>query len=158
MKKLLFLFLILFAINASVISAEPFNKPRQKKKSVSASNFTSKNYAKNKRGLVQKLLNITGAKKQVEEILKTMTDVLPKGTKQAFIDPLDPDEMVKQVIPVYERYLSISELQAIIQFYKTPAGKKLLKAQPKIMEDSMVVMKVYVQKKLEESMNKNLKE
>lgn len=155
MKHLLFLFFILFVINASAITEEPFNKPKPRKKTVDTSNLVAKTYAKNKRELVQKLLNITGAKKQVEEILKTMTDVLPKGSKQAFIDPLDPDEMVEQVVPVYERYLSVDELKAIIQFYKTPAGKKLLKAQPKIMEDSMVVMKVYVQKKLAESMNKN---
>ena len=158
MKHLFFLFFILFVINASAITEEPFNKPEQKKISGDTSNLVAKTYAKNKRGLVQKLLNITGAKEQVEEILKTMTDVLPKDSRQAFIDPLDPEEMVKQVVPVYERYLSIDELEAIIQFYETPAGKKLLKAQPRIMEDSMIVMKVYVQKKLAESMNINLKE
>jgi|GEM_PF-2509412 len=153
MKHLLFLFFILFVISASAITEQPFNQPEQKEKSADSSNVEAKTYAKDKRGLVLKLLKITGAKKQAEDILKQMTEILPAEARQAFIDPLDPDEMVAQIVPVYKRYLDVDELRAIIEFYETPAGKKLLKAQPKIMEDSMIVMKVYVQNKFAESMN-----
>ena len=152
MKHLLFLFFVLLVINVSAITEQPFNKNNQKAKSADNSNVNAENYAKNKRGLILKLLEITGAKKQVEEILNTMTKVLPKDTRQSFIDPLDPQEMVEQIIPVYERYLDIDELKAIIKFYETPAGKKLLQAQPKILEDSMIVMKIYVQEKLADSL------
>ena len=154
MKHLFLTVLILFAINAIAVIKEPFNKPKEKNSSI----IKAKTFATNKRGLVLKLLEITNAKKQVEEILKTMTEILPKNAKQVFVDPLKPDEMIAQIVPVYERYLSVDDLKSIIQFYETPTGKKLLKAQPKILEDSMIVMKVYVQKKLKKSMNKNLKE
>lgn len=49
------------------------------------------------------------------------------------------DELISMLVPVYQRHLTESDLDAIIQFYETPVGKKLAKATPAISEESMQV-------------------
>ena len=101
-----------------------------------------------KRELVVELLQLVNAKKQSQEILNSMIKMLPEDVRNSFKKALNPDEMIELITPVYEKYLTAEDLESIIKFYKSPAGKKLLEAQPKIMKDSMIVMKVYAQKKL----------
>ncbi len=49
------------------------------------------------------------------------------------------DDLVEMLVPVYHKYLSEDDLDAIIAFYRTPAGKKLADSTPDIMRDSMKV-------------------
>ena len=101
-----------------------------------------------KRALVVELLQLVNAKQQSKEVLDSMIKMMPSDVRDTFKKALNADEMMELVIPVYEKYLTIDDLKSVIKFYKSPAGKKLLEAQPKIMKDSMIVMKVYAQKKL----------
>ena len=41
------------------------------------------------------------------------------------------DKMIKAVIPVYKKYLTLDDLKEIIKFYETPVGKKLSEMNPK---------------------------
>jgi len=45
--------------------------------------------------------------------------------------------------PIYMKYLSNEDLINLINFYKTPSGKKLAKHTPKISEELSVVMAVW---------------
>jgi hypothetical protein len=47
------------------------------------------------------------------------------------------DEMVQAMVPVYQKYLTRGDLQAMTAFYESPAGEKLLKEMPAIMSESM---------------------
>ncbi len=49
------------------------------------------------------------------------------------------DELTEMLVPVYKKYLSEDELDDIIAFYNTRAGKKLASSNPKIMQESMVI-------------------
>jgi uncharacterized protein len=49
------------------------------------------------------------------------------------------DELVDMLAPVYYKHLSMAEMEDIIKFYKTPAGKKLAEKTPLIMQESMQV-------------------
>ena len=107
-----------------------------------------KKKTEDKRALVVELLQLVNAKQQSQDILNSMIKMLPTDVRDSFKKALNADEMMELVIPVYEKYLTTEDLEGIIGFYKSPAGKKLLIAQPKIMKDSMIVMKVYAEKKL----------
>lgn len=48
------------------------------------------------------------------------------------------DDLVTLLAPVYEKHLTEADLNEIIKFYNTPAGKKLAQKSPLIMQDSMV--------------------
>jgi hypothetical protein len=48
------------------------------------------------------------------------------------------DDLVTLLAPVYEKHLTEADLNEVIKFYNTPAGKKLAQKNPAIMQDSMV--------------------
>ncbi|MFI2741154.1 DUF2059 domain-containing protein [Zhouia sp. PK063] len=48
-------------------------------------------------------------------------------------------DLAKMLVPVYKKHLSVTDLDAIIKFYKSPAGKKIALATPDIMAESMQV-------------------
>lgn len=52
---------------------------------------------------------------------------------------LSVDDMVGMLTPVYERHLSIQDLQAVTAFYQSPAGIKFAEASPAVMQESMAV-------------------
>ena len=126
--------------------------------SINQSDINIKKLSDNKRMLVIELLQLVKAKKQSQQVLDSMIQTMPLDVQNTFKEALNADEMMKLVIPVYERYLTVDDLKNVITFYRSPAGNKLLEAQPKIMKDSMIVMKVYVQKKLSERLNLEKKE
>ena len=148
MKKYTLFLAIMFA---SVIFAETSEDIITK--SAKQSDINIKKLSDNKRTLVIELLQLVKAKEQSQQVLDSMIQTMPLDVQATFKEALNADEMMKLVIPVYERYLTVDDLKNVIAFYRSPAGKKLLEAQPKIMKDSMIVMKVYVQKKLSEKMN-----
>ena len=121
--------------------------------SINKSEVNIKKLSEDKRTLVIELLQLVNAKEQSQQVLDSMIQTMPLDVQATFKEALNADEMMKLVIPVYERYLTVDDLKSVITFYQSPAGKKLLDAQPKIMKDSMIVMKVYVQKKLSERLN-----
>ncbi len=67
------------------------------------------------------------------------------------------DELTDMLIPVYSKHLTLDDLKGIIQFYESPAGKKLASKNPLIVQESMVIGQEWgykigmeIQKKLEE--------
>ncbi|HEY3429296.1 MAG TPA: DUF2059 domain-containing protein [Cyclobacteriaceae bacterium] len=49
------------------------------------------------------------------------------------------DDLVTMLTPVYEKHMTEAEMNEVIKFYSTPAGKKLAEKTPAIMEESMAV-------------------
>jgi uncharacterized protein len=47
------------------------------------------------------------------------------------------DEMVDAMVPIYQKHLTKSDLDAIIGFYSSPVGQRLLKEQPAMMAEAM---------------------
>lgn len=44
-------------------------------------------------------------------------------------------------VQVYQQYMSQAEMQAVIDFYRSPAGQKLLEAQPLAIRDAKEIMR-----------------
>lgn len=64
------------------------------------------------------------------------------------------DELTEMLVPVYKKYLSEDELDEIIAFYNTPAGKKLASSNPQIMQESMSIGQAWGAKLGEKVMRK----
>ncbi len=62
---------------------------------------------------------------------------VPDSFWEKFIASVDPDELVELIVPIYDRHLDHQDIRAIIRFYESPAGKKLILVQPRIVRDSM---------------------
>ncbi len=46
-------------------------------------------------------------------------------------------EFVDSVVPLYSRTFTLAELNALLAFYRSPFGQRLLEVQPVIMQESM---------------------
>jgi uncharacterized protein len=106
-----------------------------------------------KAALVQQLMQITGGGKEGEQYIDYMTGqvhqamskVMPQPDRlQQFMDAfgknlatrVTPEQVENASIAIYAQHLSVDDLQAIIAFYKTPAGQDVLKALPLINQES----------------------
>ena len=47
------------------------------------------------------------------------------------------DELLDAMIPVYQKHLTKGDIDALVAFYATPTGEKMLKEMPAIMSESM---------------------
>jgi hypothetical protein len=47
------------------------------------------------------------------------------------------DEIIDAMVPIYQRHLTKSDLEAVIAFYSSPVGQRLLKEQPAMMAEGM---------------------
>lgn len=46
-------------------------------------------------------------------------------------------EFIDSMVPLYGRNFELAELKALLQFYQSPLGQRLLEAQPVLMRESM---------------------
>jgi hypothetical protein len=123
--------------------------------------------AQTKKENIRELLVLMGAEEQYGQSIKTMvpmmlrqyqssateaqrkilTDFANKEGKVMMKTVLDQD-----ITAYYEKTFTDGEIRDILAFYKTPAGKKLVKSSPEIQQElSQVMMKKYLpefQKKL----------
>ena len=104
-----------------------------------------------KRQKVIELLKVTRAPAQADTMMKNMTELLPPHVRNGLRNSIDINTLVSKVIPVYEKHLTIHEIDAMLAFYKSRTGRQILAKQPQIIRDSMIVMKVYIQDQLEKS-------
>ena len=63
---------------------------------------------------------------------------------------LDPAEMVDLVVPIYARHFSLEELNALLEFYGSPMGKKLIQEMPAITQESMAMGGEWGRRKVQE--------
>jgi hypothetical protein len=68
-------------------------------------------------------------KKQLHEM---MEDVMNQA-----MGPAAMREMLEATVPVYQRHLSKSDLDAMVAFYSSPVGQKILHEQPAMVQESM---------------------
>ena len=40
--------------------------------------------------------------------------------------------------PIYHKYLTLEEIEGLIQFYKTPLGRKAISVMPKMTQEGMI--------------------
>ncbi len=64
------------------------------------------------------------------------------------------DEIVKDVVPVYQRHLTKADVTALITFYSSPVGQKVLREQPAMVRESMEATAAGQQRKMESLMTR----
>ena len=92
---------------------------------------------------IRKLLVLMDAGTTFETALETQVDLMKRTAKD--IPPRFWDELVKEIdanaflellVPIYDKHLSADDLEALIVFYQTPSGKRLISVLPLIMSES----------------------
>ena len=105
-----------------------------------------------KRELIVKFIEVFGTKAAMIQNLGNMMKSLPADDPQSqrLKDSIKVDEILERLVPVYDKQFSEEELQKFIDFYSSPAGRKLLQGIPVIMQKSVQVSAEYFQEKFPE--------
>ncbi len=78
--------------------------------------------------------------KKAEMINKINKDINRIVTQynQRLMEKLDFNTIIETVYyPLYDKYFTEEDLQAMIDFYKTPTGKKTISVMPQLLQESM---------------------
>ena len=54
-----------------------------------------------------------------------------------FAKSVKPDDLINLVVPIYAKYFTDDDIQAMITFYDSPVGKKMIEKLPLITQESM---------------------
>lgn len=103
----------------------------------------------NKDDLILAFINISGMKDNMIIAFDQILESSPPEESQVLKEILDIDEIISQVVPVYNKYFSEDEMKKMVSFYASPVGKKMLRTTPAVMEESMKASLMYFQKKIE---------
>jgi hypothetical protein len=85
-------------------------------------------------------------RKQFESMMSDMANDLFKNY------PID--DLLRDMVPVYQNHLSEADLAAIVAFYSSPVGKKVLKEMPAMTAEAMRISYARMQPKIEEALKK----
>ncbi len=113
---------------------------------------------------VKELMNISGAEQMgtmmMNQMIPALKQAIPEASEEFWQDvmvSMDMKDLMNNIIPVYQKNLSEVDIQAILAFYKTPSGQKLLASQPAIMQESMQIGQQWGQRVFQEVMQKHAK-
>lgn len=124
---------------------------------------TDSEYAKT----LKKMFEVSGSEATYQGVISQMMQMFKDqyGTVpgsdftalEAELKKTSIDDLTGMLAPVYSKHLTIDDLKAIIQFYESPAGKKLASKNPMITQETLVIGQEWgykigmeIQKKLEE--------
>jgi len=100
--------------------------------------------------VLKELMIMQGSEETFTAVVQQMVDMFKTQESNAvpekFWDEMERemkesgiDELTKMLVPVYQKHLTLEDLQAIIAFYNTPVGKKYAEKTPLITQESMQV-------------------
>jgi uncharacterized protein len=56
-----------------------------------------------------------------------------------FKSKVNVDDLMEMLVPVYDKYYTIEDLQEIEKFYRTPTGKKMIASMPKVIVETQSI-------------------
>lgn len=54
-------------------------------------------------------------------------------------DAASMDDLVERTVPIYQKHLTLEDIQGVIAFYRTPVGQKYAEKTPLINQESMQI-------------------
>jgi len=119
---------------------------------------------------VEKYLEVTHARAMMKQIMDVMTkqvhqmvheqiskdlDKLPPDFESRMnkmtddmVKTLPVDEMLDAMIPVYQKHWTKGDVAALVAFYSTPTGQKVLRELPSTMAEAMQALQPIMQKQM----------
>jgi hypothetical protein len=93
---------------------------------------------------IRKLMTLTGGDKMANQMLDQMAQSKrasggPDFDKYfaEFRKEFDLNKVFDMQIAAYDKYLSADDVKGMLQFYQSPAGRRMVEAMPQIMGDMM---------------------
>lgn len=132
MNKLVFVFLPLtFLITTPQLPAQNAITPEKRKE-------------------IERMIELTGEKRGMDRqkaemfaTLRARSPEIPEETWVRIEKKLTLEFLVDQVVPVYDKHLSLEDLRAANAFFETEAGQHFLVTRPKIVQEATAIGREY---------------
>jgi hypothetical protein len=120
---------------------------------------------------IQRYLQIVHSKEMAEKMMEAMSKPLHQMVHEQYLKDKDKlpadfetrmnkrldeyfkdlpwDEILDSMVPVYQKHLTKSDVDALVAFYSTSTGQKLMKEMPQILAESMQNMMPLMQKHID---------
>jgi len=113
---------------------------------LAVASFARADVAPAKRAEIEKLLQLTGMTKLVDQMKAQMIGSIRQSQPNApaefwdkFSAKMDSHQLIEKIVPIYDKYYTVEDLQALNAFYSSPVGHKILATLPNVMQESMRV-------------------
>ncbi|HUS35446.1 MAG TPA: DUF2059 domain-containing protein [Verrucomicrobiae bacterium] len=130
MKQVLCAVLVLFSTISTALAAEPARPTIAKEKIVE----------------IEKTLRLVGMEKLMTQMKNQLFTMFREKMTQAPEEywkraeaKFDMAELIQLLVPLYDKYYTMEDLQALNAFYESPAGQKMLSTLPQITQESMKI-------------------
>jgi len=101
---------------------------------------------------------------QLIQLIQSVNPELPQADLKMIMTQLELDlkkevpELLKSLVPVYDKHFTHDDVKALIAFYKSPVGKKFVTKQTLVIPESMKIGELWgqqvAQKALKKAMSK----
>ncbi len=108
-----------------------------------------------KDALIRKFVEIYGVKENMQANFDQMTASLKPEQAEAFRGSVKVDEIIQELLPIYDKHFSEADLRAYIRFYASPEGRKLVQTLPLLMKDSVEMSMKYLDAHLPASLKQD---
>lgn len=76
---------------------------------------------------------------QMAGLMGRATPCVPATYWQGFIDADGTRQLMKQMVPVYQRHFTAADIAGLLKFYKSPLGQKMIAQMPLTMAEGMKI-------------------
>ncbi|HEU5334424.1 MAG TPA: DUF2059 domain-containing protein [Terriglobales bacterium] len=97
---------------------------------------------------------------QIEAMRRARPDVSDEFWEEfraEFKRQASPDELMKAILPIYDKHFSHQEIRQLIAFYESPLGRKISTTLPEIQRESLEAGRIWGEQ-LGDRMNARLKQ
>jgi hypothetical protein len=97
---------------------------------------------------IKKFIDIFGTRESMTQNFERMLLTIPLDKSQEIRKILNVDEVINNIIPLYDKHFTQEELDSYVAFFSSPQGQKFLKTLPIIMRESVDVNVEYFKSKI----------
>jgi hypothetical protein len=98
-------------------------------------------------------MNREQLKKRRPELTDEDLDRMEKDSAEIMKD-IPVDDMMQDMVPVYQKHLNRADVRALVSFYSTSTGQKLLRELPALTAEAMQAVYPRIQQHLEETLQR----
>lgn len=110
-----------------------------------------------KRESIHTLLELTGMVKVVDQMIDQMFDAFAKQSPSVPSEAwtrlkkkMRADDLVEEMMPVYDKYYTQEDLDVMIAFYRTPVGQKVIRTLPDVSREGFQIGQAWGLRKADE--------
>ncbi len=100
-----------------------------------------------KANMIIALMQANGTVVKMQEQIKEAIDKSPLSDQIEVEKMFKLNELVANLVPVYDKFYSEEELSQLMAFYKSPVGQKLIEVTPKLVEETIKANIAYFKEK-----------